>query len=149
MWARSQDPEIMTWAEGRCLTNWATQAPQLFWISYQLSYIYTQGHYFSLLSWKYKMDFPCKFKTELLITNIFLSHSFSPSLISWECTFCFNKLSHLCYSTAVLCVYPWNPSHKEEQELLVTPLGPAESRPRGWGFPSSPGNIPTSILWAL
>ena len=24
---RSQDPGIMTWAEGRCLTNWATQAP--------------------------------------------------------------------------------------------------------------------------
>ena len=23
----SQDPEIMTWAEGRCLTNWATQMP--------------------------------------------------------------------------------------------------------------------------
>ena len=29
----SQDPEIMIWAEGRCLTNEATQAPccQLFW----------------------------------------------------------------------------------------------------------------------
>ena len=25
--ARSQGPEIMNWAEGRCLTNWATQAP--------------------------------------------------------------------------------------------------------------------------
>ena len=25
---RSQDPGIMTWAEGRRLTNWATQAPQ-------------------------------------------------------------------------------------------------------------------------
>ena len=24
--ARSQDPGIMTWAEGRCLTDWATQA---------------------------------------------------------------------------------------------------------------------------
>ena len=24
---RSQDPEIMTWAEGRYLTNWATQVP--------------------------------------------------------------------------------------------------------------------------
>ena len=27
MQAWSQDPEIMTWAEDRCLTNWATQAP--------------------------------------------------------------------------------------------------------------------------
>ena len=25
--AQSQDPEIMTWAEGRCLTNWVTQCP--------------------------------------------------------------------------------------------------------------------------
>ena len=25
--ARSQDPGIMTWAEGRCLTDWSTQAP--------------------------------------------------------------------------------------------------------------------------
>ena len=25
--AQSQDPEIMTWAEGRCLTDWATQVP--------------------------------------------------------------------------------------------------------------------------
>ena len=25
---RSQDPEIMTWAEGRGLTHWATQAPR-------------------------------------------------------------------------------------------------------------------------
>ena len=25
--AWSQDPGIMTWAEGRCLTDWATQAP--------------------------------------------------------------------------------------------------------------------------
>ena len=25
--AQSQDPGIMTWAKGRCLTNWATQAP--------------------------------------------------------------------------------------------------------------------------
>ena len=24
--AQSQDPGIMTWAEGRCLTDWATQA---------------------------------------------------------------------------------------------------------------------------
>ena len=27
--ARSQDSEIMTWAEGRCLTHWATQMPLL------------------------------------------------------------------------------------------------------------------------
>ena len=26
-WAQSQDPEIMTWAESRCLTNWAIQVP--------------------------------------------------------------------------------------------------------------------------
>ena len=26
--ARSQDTGIMTWAEGRCFNNWATQAPQ-------------------------------------------------------------------------------------------------------------------------
>ena len=26
---RSQDPGIMTWAEGSCLTNWATQASQI------------------------------------------------------------------------------------------------------------------------
>lgn len=26
----SQDSRIMTWAEGRCLTNWAIQAPQIF-----------------------------------------------------------------------------------------------------------------------
>ena len=26
--AQSQDPGIMTWAEGRHLTYWATQAPQ-------------------------------------------------------------------------------------------------------------------------
>ena len=26
---RSQDPGIMIWAEGRCLTNWAIQAPSL------------------------------------------------------------------------------------------------------------------------
>ena len=25
--AQSQDPEIMTWTKGRCLTSWATQAP--------------------------------------------------------------------------------------------------------------------------
>ena len=25
--AESQDPKIMTWAEGRCLTDWATQVP--------------------------------------------------------------------------------------------------------------------------
>ena len=24
-----QDPKIMTWAEGRCLTDWATQAPSI------------------------------------------------------------------------------------------------------------------------
>ena len=28
-WAQSQDPSIMTWAEGRCLTDWAAQVPQL------------------------------------------------------------------------------------------------------------------------
>ena len=28
--ARSQNPGIMTWAEGRCLTNWATQASHQF-----------------------------------------------------------------------------------------------------------------------
>ena len=27
--APSQDPRIITWAEGRCLTNWATQVPTL------------------------------------------------------------------------------------------------------------------------
>ena len=26
MWGLIQDPKFMTWAEGRCLTNWATQA---------------------------------------------------------------------------------------------------------------------------
>ena len=30
-WAQSQDPRIMTWAEGRRLTDWATQVP-LNWI---------------------------------------------------------------------------------------------------------------------
>ena len=29
----SQDPEIMTWAKGRCLTDWATLAPQFCVIS--------------------------------------------------------------------------------------------------------------------
>ena len=30
-WACSQDPEIMTWAKGRCLNDWATQVPQVRW----------------------------------------------------------------------------------------------------------------------
>jgi len=29
---RSQDPEIMTWAEGRRLANWATQVPHYCWV---------------------------------------------------------------------------------------------------------------------
>jgi len=28
VWTWSQDPEVMTWAEGRRLTDWATQAHQ-------------------------------------------------------------------------------------------------------------------------
>ena len=27
IWGSIQDPEIMTWAKGRWLTNWATQGP--------------------------------------------------------------------------------------------------------------------------
>ena len=30
---RSQDPRIVTWAKGRCLTDWAAQVPT-FWIHY-------------------------------------------------------------------------------------------------------------------
>ena len=32
--ARSQDPEITTWAEGRYLTEWAIQGPQQLWFIY-------------------------------------------------------------------------------------------------------------------
>ena len=33
---QSQDPEIMTWAKGRHLTDWATQVPQKFKIILKL-----------------------------------------------------------------------------------------------------------------
>ena len=37
--AQSQDPRIMTWAEGRHLTDWASQVPQyLPWFKCQMDY---------------------------------------------------------------------------------------------------------------
>ena len=32
--AQSQDPEIMTWSEGRHLTDWATQVPLKFFVEH-------------------------------------------------------------------------------------------------------------------
>ena len=38
-WARSQDLGIMTWAEGRWLTNWATQVPLFYLLLSLLMYL--------------------------------------------------------------------------------------------------------------
>ena len=38
--AQSQDLEIMTWAKGRCLTNWAIRAPQILWLLLLVSWCF-------------------------------------------------------------------------------------------------------------
>ena len=47
-WAQSQESKIMTWAKGRCLTNWATQRPLCFKINVIL-YYFLQCHLYSLI----------------------------------------------------------------------------------------------------
>ena len=47
MWAQSQDLEIMTWTKGRCLTDWATQAPLLAWFFFfflKILFIWEREH---------------------------------------------------------------------------------------------------------
>ena len=46
--AQSQDPEIMIWAEGRCLANWATQVPYVYCFDLMMVsqiYTYIQTHW--------------------------------------------------------------------------------------------------------
>ena len=54
--ALSQDPGIITWADGRCLTNWAAQMPHISWVvlivcvSVEICPFYL---FFNLLSYNY------------------------------------------------------------------------------------------------